>query len=150
MVYRTHMATDIHTTRTKRKARALKQLSSLVTGLALGLGVLMGSAAAGEKFTLLKNVPAQELSQTEMAQVEGKNYYSYWNLLSPYYGTNTGAPISPYPSTLNSFHGLTGPARQINTIMNLGGYRVGPAGNAAVISGANSMAALGWRIAIGR
>ncbi len=52
----------------------MKKLYALVTGLALGLGVLMGSAAAGEKFTLLENIPAQALSQSEMAQVEGK----YW------------------------------------------------------------------------
>lgn len=128
----------------------MKKLYTLVTGLTLGLGVLMGSAAAEEKFTLLENVPVQALSQAEMAQVEGQNYYSYWNLLSPSYRTYIGAPIDPYISTLNSFLGLNGQARQINTIMNLGGYRPGPTGNAAVISGANSMAALGWRIAFGR
>jgi hypothetical protein len=50
----------------------MKKIYALVTGLALGLGVLMGSAAAGEKFTLLKNIPAQALSQTEMAAVEGQ------------------------------------------------------------------------------
>jgi len=52
----------------------MKKIYALVTGLALGLGVLMGSAAAGEKFTLLKNIPAQALSQTEMAQVEGQGW----------------------------------------------------------------------------
>jgi hypothetical protein len=124
----------------------MKKLYALVTGLALGLGVLMGSASAGEKFTLLKNIPAQALSQAEMAQVEGKSYYTYWNPLYPYLGMYA----DPYFYTLNSFPGLNGTARQINTLMNLGGYTVGPTGNAAVIRGANSMAALGWRIAFGR
>ena len=35
---------------------------------------LVDEATAGEKFTLLKNIPAQALSQTEMAQVEGKGF----------------------------------------------------------------------------
>ena len=68
----THLGTDTRTSRSGRGERTMKKLYALVTGLALGLGVLMGSASAGEKFTLLKNIPAQALSQSEMAAVEGK------------------------------------------------------------------------------
>ena len=58
----------------------------------------MGSASAGEKFTLLKNIPAQALSQSEMAAVEGK-------LLTLF-----DAPFDPrYSQSLQAFLGIRDP-----------------------------------------
>jgi len=85
----------------------MKKIYALVTGLALGLGVLMGSAAAGEKFTLLKNIPAQALSQTEMAQVEGQGWaWSNigWLYMSPI--NNYLLPIRPINFQLSEFQAV--------------------------------------------
>jgi hypothetical protein len=72
MVHGTHAATDTRTSGIGKAARSVQKIAAMVTGLALGLGILLGSAAAGEKFTLLENIPVQAMSQSEMAQAEGK------------------------------------------------------------------------------
>src|SRR5438309_1260295 len=43
----THLKTDTLTSRLGRGERTMKKIYAMVTGLALGLGVLMGSASAG-------------------------------------------------------------------------------------------------------
>ena len=57
-----------------------KKLYGLVTGLALAVGVLVGTvstAGAAEQFTTLQGIPATVMSTAEMEAVQGKLWYLY-------------------------------------------------------------------------
>lgn len=54
----------------------MKVLGCMVVGLALMVGVVVGSAAADEPFATLKGIEAEAMSTSEMATVTGK-FYDY-------------------------------------------------------------------------